>query len=144
MAENPVNGRGSLTSPRRQNVAKVSAFIRIVECPSTSITVRSSSAWSSRNVANACRTSCRCDVATYGFEDLQFSSEVAQPIEHWSLREEVADGALRDQANPHSDPTRIRDTDRCWAEAVTGIHGITCHPDVGHDSGVCRRVARLV
>jgi guanine deaminase len=38
------------------------------------------------------------DVATYGFEDLQFHREVAQPAERRSLREEVAEGALRDQA----------------------------------------------
>ncbi|MET8837873.1 hypothetical protein ABZV78_28725 [Micromonospora sp. NPDC004540] len=38
------------------------------------------------------------DVATYGFEDLQFYREVAQPAERRSLREEVAEGALRDQA----------------------------------------------
>ncbi|MEV1287780.1 nucleoside deaminase [Micromonospora sp. NPDC049679] len=38
------------------------------------------------------------DVATYGFEDLQLYREVAQPVERRSLREEVAEGALRDQA----------------------------------------------
>ena len=38
------------------------------------------------------------DVATYGFEDLQFYREVALPADRRSLREEVADGALRDQA----------------------------------------------
>ena len=38
------------------------------------------------------------DVATYGFEDLQFYREVAQPVERRSLREEVAEGVLRDQA----------------------------------------------
>ncbi|WP_260428570.1 nucleoside deaminase [Micromonospora globispora] len=38
------------------------------------------------------------DVATYGFEDLQFYREVAQPAERQSLREEVAEGPLRDQA----------------------------------------------
>ncbi|MFG2105997.1 nucleoside deaminase [Micromonospora chersina] len=38
------------------------------------------------------------DVATYGFEDLQFYREVALPAESRSLREEVAGGALRDQA----------------------------------------------
>ncbi|MEV1288427.1 nucleoside deaminase [Micromonospora sp. NPDC049679] len=38
------------------------------------------------------------DVATYGFEDLQFYREVAQRAERRSLREEVAEGALRDQA----------------------------------------------
>lgn len=38
------------------------------------------------------------DVATYGFEDLQFYREVAQPVERRSLREEVAEGALRDQS----------------------------------------------
>ncbi len=38
------------------------------------------------------------DVATYGFEDLQFYREAAQPIERRSLREETTDGVLRDQA----------------------------------------------
>lgn len=38
------------------------------------------------------------DVATYGFEDLQFYREVAQPIERRSLREETTDGVLRHQA----------------------------------------------
>ncbi|MET7970308.1 nucleoside deaminase [Micromonospora sp. NPDC005305] len=38
------------------------------------------------------------DVATYGFEDLQFYREVALPADRRSLREEVADAALRDQA----------------------------------------------
>ncbi|MBQ0891928.1 nucleoside deaminase [Micromonospora sp. U56] len=38
------------------------------------------------------------DVATYGFEDLQFYREIAQPIDRRSLREELAEGALRAQA----------------------------------------------
>ncbi|MFG1949691.1 nucleoside deaminase [Micromonospora sp. NPDC048830] len=38
------------------------------------------------------------DVATYGFEDLQLYREAALPAERRSLREEVAEGALRDQA----------------------------------------------
>ncbi|PWR15751.1 hypothetical protein DKT69_09190 [Micromonospora sicca] len=38
------------------------------------------------------------DVATYGFEDLQFYREVAQPIERRSLREDLAEGTLRTQA----------------------------------------------
>ncbi|MEU8259177.1 hypothetical protein AB0C02_00935 [Micromonospora sp. NPDC048999] len=41
------------------------------------------------------------DVATYGFVDLQLYREVAQPAERRSLREEVAEGALRDQAVLH-------------------------------------------
>ncbi|MBY8873271.1 hypothetical protein K7640_15660 [Micromonospora sp. PLK6-60] len=37
-------------------------------------------------------------MATYGFEDLQFYREAAQPIERRSLREETTGGVLRDQA----------------------------------------------
>ncbi|MET8234866.1 nucleoside deaminase [Micromonospora sp. NPDC005298] len=38
------------------------------------------------------------DVATYGFEDLQFYREIAQPIDRRSLREDLAEGTLRAQA----------------------------------------------
>ena len=38
------------------------------------------------------------DVATYGFEDLQFYRELASPTNSRSLREEVADGPIHERA----------------------------------------------
>ena len=38
------------------------------------------------------------DVATFGFEDLQFYRELSRPAEHRSLREEVAEGPLHQRA----------------------------------------------
>lgn len=49
------------------------------------------------------------DVATFGFEDLQFYRELAQPSDKRSLREEQGDQLLRNQAT---------DVLRSWAEAL--------------------------
>src|SRR5260221_429665 len=38
------------------------------------------------------------DVATYGFEDLQFYREIALPSDQRSIREDAADGELREAA----------------------------------------------
>ena len=59
--EQPVDRLGCRACPRGQHVPVryVSAVRRMVECPSSSITVRSSSPWSRRKVANAYRRVCR-------------------------------------------------------------------------------------
>lgn len=49
------------------------------------------------------------DVAAYGFEDLQFYRELAQPARQRSLREDTADESLRSQA---------ADVLRAWAEQL--------------------------
>jgi hypothetical protein len=95
----------------------------IVECPSSSITVRGSSPWSSRNVANACRGSCRCSqsrpalLLSCSKRRFTFRGSIGRYVDERALLDRVAyvsarHGSCATQAGPVPPPPSPRSTDR--------------------------------